>query len=665
MTDNIVVHKADNADNPVKIGDLTFRDGFQSLFATRGRTEDMIPMAAKMDEVGYWACEVWGGATFDTMHRFLNEDPWERLRTLKRYFKKTPLSMLVRGQNLVGYRNYADDVVDAFIDRSAVNGIDIFRTFDALNDYRNLETVLKAVKKAGKHFQGCIAYSLTESKMGGDVYTLDYYLAKADELINMGTDSICIKDMAGLMSPYDAFDLVKALKAKTDLPIHLHTHSTSGMSSMSLLKAVEAGVDIIDTVIGPFAYRTSHVAVTPMVMALQGTNRSSGLNTCLISEIAEFFEKEVIPKYRHLMSTARVSLVDTQVLRHQIPGGMISNLISQLKEMGAMDKLEDVLKELPRVRKDLGQVPLVTPTSQIVGSQTVTNVLCDTDGKRYTNLTEQAKELLCGGYGKTPMPVSSEIQEMAVAEGCKIRDQRPASYLEPELEKDKAAIGDLAVDMDDLLVYALFPNTGETFLKWKYGKETPPESTRAISKEEAQERAALLDKAAKGEVIPAPGKGDVPVKGPNTRTYNVFVDGDYFEVAVDDINGNPMVSYVQPAAGMPVMPSGMVMPAAAPVAPRAAAPAAAPVAAPAAAPAAAAAPAGAKGSNSLLAPMPGLIVRYEVKVGDVVKAGDTIVILEAMKMENNLPAPTDGTITSIDAKDGATVAKGDLLATLG
>lgn len=666
MTDAIAVKKADQADNPVKIGDLTFRDGFQSLFATRGRTEDMIPMAAKMDEIGYWACEVWGGATFDCMHRFLNEDPWERLRTLKRYFKKTPLSMLLRGQNLVGYRNYADDVVEAFVDRSAANGIDIFRTFDALNDYRNLETVFKAVKKAGKHFQGCICYSLTAPRMGGDVYTLDYYLGKADELVKMGVDSICIKDMAGLMSPYDAYDLVKALKAKTDLPIHLHTHATSGMSSMSLLKGIEAGADIIDTVIGPFAYRTSHMAVTPMVMALQSTNRDSGLSPEKISVIADYFEKEVIPKYRHLLSNNRVSLVDTQVLRHQIPGGMISNLMSQLKEMDALDRLEDVLKELPRVRKELGQVPLVTPTSQIVGIQTVNNVLFDEGNKRYTKMTEQAKELLTGGYGKTPLPVSKEIQDIAVAEGSKIRDNRPASYLSPELEKDKEAIGDLAVDMDDLLIYALFLSTGETFLKWKYGKETPPASTRGITKEEAKERAALMEKAAKGEVIPAPGVGDIPAKGPNTRTYNVFVDGEYFEVAVDDVDGNPIVSYVQPVGGMPVMP-GAAIPVAAMAAPPAgapAAPAATRPAAPAAAPVAAA-PAAGGGAGQLLAPMPGLIVRYEVKVGDAVKAGDTIVILEAMKMENNLPAPCDGTITSIDCKDGVTVAKGDLLANIG
>jgi oxaloacetate decarboxylase alpha subunit/pyruvate carboxylase subunit B len=357
------------AENPLKIMDLSLRDGHQSLFATRGRTEDMIPVAARMDEVGFWAVEVWGGATFDTMHRFLNEDPWERIRTLKRYLKKTPFSMLLRGQNLVGYRNYADDVARAFVERACENGMDVFRTFDALNDYRNFEAVVPVIKSCGKHFQGSICYSLTEPRMGGSVYTLDYYVKKAKELEEMGADSICIKDMAGLMAPYDAFDLVKTLKESVKIPINLHSHATSGMAPMTHLKAVEAGVDILDTCVTPYAYRTSHPALETMVMSLLGTDRDTGFDIEELASINETLEKEILPKYRHLLDDTKVSMIDINVLLHQTPGGMLSNLVNQLRDMDALDKIGQVFEELPRVRKELGQVPLVTPTSQIVGTQ--------------------------------------------------------------------------------------------------------------------------------------------------------------------------------------------------------------------------------------------------------------------------------------------------------
>ncbi len=311
------------AENPLKIEDLSLRDGHQSLFATRGRTEDMIPVAEMMDEVGFWAVEVWGGATFDTMHRFLNEDPWERLRTLKRYFKKTKFSMLLRGQNLVGYRNYADDVAKLFVKKTVENGLDIFRTFDALNDYRNFETVVPVIKECGAHFQGCICYTLTEPRLGGEVYNLDYYVKKAKDLEAMGADSICIKDMAGLMSPYDAYELVKALKASVKPLIHLHSHFTSGMSPMTHFKAVEAGVDIIDTCMGPYAYRTSHAALEPLVMSLLGTNRDTGFDIEKLAGINEVLEKEVMPKYKHLLDDTKVSMIDINVLLHQTPGGML------------------------------------------------------------------------------------------------------------------------------------------------------------------------------------------------------------------------------------------------------------------------------------------------------------------------------------------------------
>ncbi|MFA5904654.1 MAG: pyruvate carboxylase subunit B, partial [Desulfobacula sp.] len=337
------------AKNPLKIEDLSLRDGHQSLFATRGRTEDMIPVAEKMDQIGFWAVEVWGGATFDTMHRFLGEDPWERLRTLKRYFKKTPFSMLLRGQNLVGYRNYADDVAKLFVKKTVDNGMEIFRTFDALNDYRNFEAVVPVIKESGAHFQGCICYSLTEPRLGGDVYSLDYYIKKAKELEAMGADSICIKDMAGLIAPYDAYELIKALKANVKPMIHLHSHFTSGMSPMSMMKAIEAGVDIIDTCLTPYAYRTSHAALEPFVMSLLGTNRDTGFDINALADINEILERDVLPKYKHLLDDTKVSVIDINVLLHQTPGGMLSNLVNQLKEMDALDKIDEVYKELPRV----------------------------------------------------------------------------------------------------------------------------------------------------------------------------------------------------------------------------------------------------------------------------------------------------------------------------
>ncbi|MBW2739535.1 MAG: pyruvate carboxylase subunit B, partial [Deltaproteobacteria bacterium] len=339
------------AENPLKIQDLTFRDGHQSLFATRGRTEDMIPVAEMMDEVGFWALETWGGATFDAMHRFLNEDPWERIRTLKRYIKKTRFSMLLRGQNLVGYRNYPDDVAKAFVERAAHNGIDIFRTFDALNDYRNFETVVPVIKESGKHFQGCICYSLTENRLGGEVYNLEYYVKKAKELEAIKADSICIKDMAGLMAPYDAYTLVKALKDAVSVPLHLHSHFTSGMSSMTQLKAIEAGVDILGTCMSPYGFRTSHPALGPLVMTLMGTNRDTGFDIKMLAEINEILEKDIIPKYRYLLDDTKVSIIDINVLVHQVPGGMLSNMVNQLREMDALDKLDKVYTELPKVRK--------------------------------------------------------------------------------------------------------------------------------------------------------------------------------------------------------------------------------------------------------------------------------------------------------------------------
>ncbi|MFP4423177.1 MAG: pyruvate carboxylase subunit B, partial [Desulfococcaceae bacterium] len=536
------------AENPVKVQDLSLRDGHQSLFATRGRTEDMIPVAEMMDEVGFWALEVWGGATFDTMHRFLNEDPWERLRTLKRYIKKTPFSMLLRGQNLVGYRNYADDLAKAFVERAAENGMDVFRTFDALNDYRNFETVFKAIKDAGKHFQGCICYTMTEPRMGGEVYNLDYFVNKAKALEDMGADSVCVKDMAGLLAPYDAYELVKALKAAVKLPIHLHSHFTSGMSPMTHFKAVEAGVDIIDTCMSPYAYRTSHAALEPLVMTLLGTNRDTGFDIEHLAKINNVLEKEVMPKYRHLLNESKMSIIDINVLLHQTPGGMLSNLANQLREMDALDRLDDVFHELPRVRKELGQIPLVTPTSQIVGIQTVNNVLFDDENERYKMITAQVKDLCYGLYGKTAVPIDSEVQKKALKgypRGEEPISVRPAEVLEPELEKAKEEIGDLAADIDDVILYALYPTTGKKFLKWKYGKEAPPADVLPRTMEDVKKEEELVKKAKAGLLVER--KPETPEKTDAYRTFNVFVDNEYFQVDVETPQGMPVAAYQAPA----------------------------------------------------------------------------------------------------------------------
>jgi len=636
------------AKNPVKVMDLTLRDGHQSLFATRGRTEDMIPVAELMDEVGFWALETWGGATFDTMHRFLNEDPWERIRTLKRYIKKTPFSMLLRAQNLVGYRNYADDVAEAFVDRAAANGMDIFRTFDALNDYRNFETVVKGIKKAGKHFQGCICYSMTEPRMGGDVYNLDYYVTKAKELEAMGADSICVKDMAGLMAPYDAFSLFKALKEAVKAPLHLHSHFTSGMAPMTHLKAIEAGVDIVDTCMSPYAYRTSHPAVEPMVMALLGTNRDTGFDINLLAQINEILEKEIVPKYRHLLDDTRMSIIDINVLLHQTPGGMLSNLVNQLREMDALDKIDQVFAELPRVRKDLGQIPLVTPTSQIVGTQTVNNVLFDEGGERYKMITGQVKDLCYGLYGKTAVPINPEVQKKALKDYPRGEEPitcRPAEVLEPELAKAQEEIKDLAKDLDDELLYAIYPVTGKRFLKWKYGLEEVPAAVKPRTLEDANAEKEWIAKAKAGKLVEKTEK-TVPEMGENLRKFNVLVDGEYFEVEVEDTGSSPNINYVK-----------QLPPRSAPTSRATPPPAKAAKHAATGAPSAT----GDEKGTPLVAPMPGMIVGVEKKVGDQVNKGDAIVVLEAMKMENSLPSPISGTIKKINLNVGDQVAKNDII----
>jgi len=455
------------AKDVLHITDLTLRDGHQSLFATRMTTADMLPIAAKLDDIGFYSMEVWGGATFDVTTRFLNEDPWDRVRLLREKMpKKTPFQMLLRGQNLVGYRQYADDVVEAFVAKAAEVGIDIFRIFDALNDERNSITAYKAVKKAGKHIQGALSYALTERRLGGPIFNLDYYVTKAGKLEEMGADSLCIKDMAGMISPYDAYELVSALKKTLKIPVHLHTHYTSGMASMACLKAIEAGADGIDTCVAPFALRSSHPAIEPFIVTLSGTERDLGFDLKKFPEINEYLES-IVEKYLQFADTTKFSAIDIGVLMHQIPGGMISNLVSQLKQAKALHRINEVYEEIPRTRAEMGYPPLVTPTSQIVGAQAVMNVLMG----RYKVITKEVKDYFYGLYGRPSAPVNEEIRKKALKgypKGETPIDARPGDVIEPELPKARVALKDISDRMEDILIYALYPMTGMEFLKKKY-----------------------------------------------------------------------------------------------------------------------------------------------------------------------------------------------------
>ena len=453
--------------NPLKITDTTLRDGHQSLLATRLRREDIELLAVEIDKAGFHSAEVWGGATFDVLTRFLDEDPWDRLRTAKKLMPNTPLQMLLRGQNLVGYRNYADDIVEAFIHHAAECGIDIFRVFDCVNDERNFESALEAIKKCGKHAQLSICYSLTERKMGGPVYNLKYYITKCRTLQEMGADSICIKDMAGLIAPDDAYELISALKKDLSIPVQLHTHFTSGMACMSYLKAAEAGVDVLDTAFAPLALRSSQPAVEPMVVALLGSARDPELDLHHLFKVGQMLES-VMPKYSEFLNTTQTAVIDTGVLMHQIPGGMISNMVAQLREIDALDRIDEVYEEIPRTRKELGTPPLVTPTSQIIGVQAIQNVLSG----RYKMISTQIRDYVYGLYGKPPTPIDPEVQKLALrgySRGKEPITCRPADVLEPELEKAKEDTKGIAKDIGDVLTYALFPTTGMEFLKRKYG----------------------------------------------------------------------------------------------------------------------------------------------------------------------------------------------------
>jgi len=492
----------------VQITETVLRDAHQSLIATRMRTEEMLPIIEKLDNIGYHSLEAWGGATFDACIRFLNEDPWDRLRKIKAVANKTPLQMLLRAQNLLGYKHYADDVVEYFVQKAIANGMDIIRIFDAVNDPRNIETAIKACIKEGGHAQACICYTTSP------VHNLELFRQSAKTLENMGAHSICIKDMAGLLKPYDAFELVKAIKTTVDIPVQLHTHYTSGVGSMTYLKAIEAGVDVIDCAISPMALGTSQPATEPIVATLQGTQYDTGLSLAKLSEIAEYFQPIKDRWIANGMLDTKVMGVDVNALIYQVPGGMLSNLVSQLKEQNALDKFDEVLKEVPRVKADFGYVPLVTPTSQIVGTQAVFNVLM---GERYKMITKESKGIVRGEYGKTPAPISAEITKKILGDDKPITC-RPADLIEPELEKIKTQIADYITQDEDVLTYALLPQVAEKFFKLrKEGKlvsfvEPKPCATAAASAGAVEQEIAVAIAAAIAAISEETGK-KLTVKG--------------------------------------------------------------------------------------------------------------------------------------------------------
>ena len=464
---------------PIKITETVLRDAHQSLIATRMPTEEMLPIIEKMDKVGYHSVECWGGATFDASLRFLHEDPWERLRKLRAGFKNTKLQMLFRGQNILGYSPYSDDVVEYFVQKSIANGIDIIRIFDCLNDLRNLKTAVKAANKEKGHAQIALSYTL------GDSYTIDYWVDLAKRIEDLGADSICIKDMAGLLLPYKVVELVGALKEAVDIPIQLHSHYTSGEASMTYMKAVEAGVDVIDTAMSPFALGTSQPATEVMVEAFRGTPYDSGLDLKLLCEIADYFRPYREKCLKDGLMNPKNLGVNIKTLQYQVPGGMLSNLTSQLAKMGQEDKFYQVLEEVPRVRKDFGEPPLVTPSSQIVGTQAVMNVISVSNGgQRYDMVPQQSKDLLCGKYGKTVKPFNKEVQKKCIGD-AKVIDYRPADDLEPSLPKYEKEVAQWKQQDEDVLTYALFPQVAVDFFKYRQAQQTGVDPAAGDKKDKA------------------------------------------------------------------------------------------------------------------------------------------------------------------------------------
>ena len=593
----------------VHITDTILRDAHQSLIATRMRTEDMLPICDKLGKVGYWSLEVWGGATFDACIRFLKEDPWERLRQLRQALPNTRLQMLLRGQNLLGYRHYSDDVVQAFVAKAAENGIDVFRVFDALNDSRNLRVSIEAVKAAGKHAQGTICYTTSP------VHNTAKFIEMARELEAMGCDSIAIKDMAGLLTPSATVELVDALTTAVELPVHLHSHATAGLASMCQLKAVEHGCRHIDTAISTFAGGTSHPPTESMVAALKGTEYDTGLDMELLQEIGFYFF-EVRKKYARFES--EYTGVDTRVQINQIPGGMISNLANQLREQGALDRMNDVLAEVPRVREDLGYPPLVTPTSQIVGTQAVLNVLT---GERYKNITNEVKYYLQGRYGKTPGAINAVVRQQAMGNEDVI-ECRPADLLAPEMDKLREEIGELAHSDEDVLTYAMFPDIGRTFLEERASGSLVPEPLETPQAGECQQSTPIeFNVTMHGENyhIKVTGTGH-PAE--NRRPFYVTVDGIPEEIMVETLEeiGVDSNGVAEPR----VKSKGSKRPRVA-------------------------------GPGDVTTSMPGTIVEVLVKEGDKVNAGDPVLVTEAMKMETEVQAPITGTVKAVHIDKGDTV----------
>ncbi len=585
---------------PLGITEVVLRDAHQSILATRLRIEDMLPVCEQLDQIGYWSIESWGGATFDACIRYLGEDPWERLRLLKAAMPNTPQQMLFRGQNILGYRHYADDVVDKFVERCVVNGIDVFRIFDAMNDMRNIERAVKAVLTTDAHAQGTISYTTSP------VHTIEKWVEQGRKIEDMGAHSICIKDMAGLLKPYDAYELISKLKKAVDIPVHLHSHATTGLSVGTVIKAVEAGIDNVDTAISTLSMTYGHSPTETIVASLQGRERDTGLDLLKLEKVAEYF-RDIRKKYAQFEGSLKG--VDSRILVSQVPGGMLTNMESQLKEQGAADKFDEVLNEIPKVREDLGYLPLVTPTSQIVGTQAVLNVLA---GERYKTISKETAGVLKGEYGATPAPVNKELQSR-VLDGAEPITCRPADLLEPEMDKliaevkEKAAAEGvkLAENIeDDALIYGLFAQPGWKFL---LNRDNP----------EAFESAPDPEAFAAANVA----KSDDP-----TEAYTVNVDGRNYNVVVapgsTDIN-------IQPAA-MAVAPPSVAS----------------------------------AGGSVVDSPMAGNILKINVNVGDSVAAGDIVVIMEAMKMETEVRAKVAGTVSVVNVKEGAAVAVGEALVTL-
>jgi oxaloacetate decarboxylase alpha subunit len=578
----------------IGITEVVLRDGHQSLLATRFRYKDMVDILSAMDQVGYWSVESWGGAIFDSCIRYLGEDPWERIRNIKSMMPNTPQQMLLRGQNLLGYKHYADDVVDLFVERSVANGVDVFRVFDALNDVRNMDRALKSVKKMGGHAQGTISYTTSP------VHTIDTWVELSLQLQDLGADSLAIKDMAGLLKPYVAFELVSKLKEALEIPVHMQCHATTGMSTATGIKAIEAGLDNIDTSISSMSMTYGHSPTEAVVAILDGTNRSTNLDLDKLEPIAEHF-KVIRKKYKKFEGSLRG--IDSRILVSQVPGGMLTNLENQLRDQNASDKFDEVLMEIPKVREDLGFIPLVTPTSQIVGTQSVINVL---SGERYKNITKETRSLLLGEYGRTPIPVNEELQQR-VSSDAKVIDCRPADLIDNELETIKNKLADaidehsldIELNEDNILIFAMFPEIGLQFLK-------------NINNPEFFEEEPLS------------------FRSRGSDGYSVNVNGEEYVISInplgeiefaDGLSANASATNAQPISNSNAQP--------------------------------------------INAQLGGNIFKVLCKVGDVIALDQTVLILEAMKMETEVKSPFAGTITSIDIKEGDAVAPGQLLLTVG